>query len=75
MMVAVIGEQISNLGVGSGLSYIWTGNPRIMIAISSIFAVGATISSLLVIEPDEQKESLSSLITPSGDNSLILPET
>ena len=51
IVFTVIGEQCSNLGIGSGLGQIWPDNPRMMIGISSVFGIIAALSSLWIIEP------------------------
>lgn len=67
VVFTVIGEQLSNLGIGSGLGMIWPDNPRVMIGISGIFGVLAAFASLWIIEPKiEMNESYASLAT-EGD--------
>ena len=64
VVFTVIGEQCSNLGIGSGLGQIWPNNPRMMIGISSVFGVIAALSSLWIIEPKiDANESYASLAT------------
>lgn len=68
IVFTVIGEQISNLGIGSGLGLIWPDNPRYMIGISSIFGIIAALSSLWIIEPKiesniDPNDSYTSLMT------------
>lgn len=64
VVFTVIGEQCSNLGIGSGLGLIWPDNPRMMIAVSSVFGIVAAVSSLWIIEPKiDQAESYASLAT------------
>lgn len=74
IMVTVIGEQCSNLGIGSGLAQIWGDNPRLNIAVSCVFGVIATGFSFLVVEPTYSKEQLTTLTTSSTDNSFVLTE-
>ena len=64
IVFTVIGEQCSNLGIGMCLNLIWPDNPRMMIAISSVIAVAAVLSSLWIIEPVINKpENYESLTT------------
>lgn len=70
--VFVLGEQIANFGIGSGLSLLWGDNSRLMIAVSSIYAAIATGLSFLVVEPSYNKDSLASLATMSTDNSAAI---
>lgn len=65
IVFTVIGEQCSNLLIGNLLRLIWPENPRMMIAISSVVGIVASISSLWIIEPviEENKISLQSTIS------------
>lgn len=50
ILFSVIGEQCSNFGIGVGLGHIFPDNPRMMIAVSSIFGVLAAFSSFWIVE-------------------------
>lgn len=47
----VIGQQISNFGIGTGLAVIWPDNPRMMISISSVVGFIAFLSTFFMINP------------------------
>ena len=49
----VIGQQISNFGIGSGLAAIWPNNSRMMIGLSSIFAFLGFLSAFFMVNPKE----------------------
>lgn len=51
IVFSCIGEQFSNFSIGSLCGQIWPNNPRILIAISSVFGVLASISSFYIVEP------------------------
>lgn len=49
----VLGQQISNFGIGSGLGAIWPDNSRMLVGLSSIFAFIGFISAFFMINPKE----------------------
>jgi hypothetical protein len=51
---STIGQQFSNFVVGMGGSAIWPGRPRLLIAVSCVFAFIAAISGLWLDVPSEQ---------------------
>ncbi|OHT00734.1 major facilitator superfamily transporter [Tritrichomonas foetus] len=57
MMCTVIGEQLSNFGIGQGFGLIWPNCPRKMIGISCAFGFIAAILSFWTIEPKVPNKS------------------
>ena len=51
MMFSVLGEQVSNLGIGTGLEKLWPNDPRMLIGVSSSFGLIAALLSLWIVEP------------------------
>lgn len=66
MMFSVLGEQISNIGIGNGLGIIWPDDPRMLIVISSGFGVVSMILSLWIIEPPTENHGFHSSTDISG---------
>lgn len=52
----VIGQQISNFGIGMGLGKIWGNKPGHLIGISCIFAFIGAILSFWIVVPDKVNE-------------------
>ncbi|KAK8834215.1 hypothetical protein M9Y10_032629 [Tritrichomonas musculus] len=70
----VIGQQISNFGIGSGLAAIWPNNSRMMIGLSSIFAFLGFLSAFFMVNPKEGDINNYSKIPESNaqESSLLL---
>lgn len=51
MMFTVLGEQVSNLGIGTGLEKLWPNDSRMLIGVSSSFGLIAVLLSLWIVEP------------------------
>lgn len=58
IMISVVGEQISNIGIGTLLAKIWPNNSRMMIVVSSSFGFISMILSYWIIEPPERNNSI-----------------
>ena len=56
-MIMVIGEQTSNLGIGSGLSLLWDGDPKYNIGASGVIGLLSAIAALWVVQPSINEES------------------
>ena len=56
-MCTVIGEILSNFGINRLLSIWWDGQPRIMIGISSVIGLIATVLAFWTIEPPPKRQS------------------
>ncbi|KAK8887553.1 hypothetical protein M9Y10_038602 [Tritrichomonas musculus] len=67
MMCTVIGEILSNFGVGRLFGLIWPNNPRKMIAISSTIGYLASILSFWTIEPKVEKEEYQSVTNSQSE--------
>lgn len=50
----VIGQQVSNFGIGMGVAQAWPNKPGNLIGISCIFAFAGAISSFWITIPDQQ---------------------
>lgn len=68
IVFTVIGEQCSNLLIGSLLGLAWPDNPRMMIAISSVVGVMASVSSLWIVEPDIENRNEYASLASSSEN-------
>jgi solute carrier family 45 protein 1/2/4 len=49
----MIGQQLSNFGIGTGLGYAWPDEPRYLLGISCIFALIAAMFGLLIVTPSK----------------------
>lgn len=64
----VIGQQISNFGIGMGIAQIWPGKPGHLIGISCIFAFIAAILCFWIIIPETQNVSDDDLDDSASDS-------
>lgn len=68
MMCTVIGEILSNFGVGRFLGLFWPDNPRKMIAVSSVIGYIASVLSFWTIEPKVEKEDYQSITNSQAES-------
>lgn len=70
----VIGQQVSNFGIGSGLAMIWPDNSRMMIGVSSVFAFLGFVTAFFMINPKEGDANDYTKIPDDnpGDSTLLL---